>query len=117
MPALPRIPIPLRNYRAVCSCALNANDEFVILDSTGDLSGIFAALTFTGFGSGFDAIAIYDHAADLVKLKVINPGAPVPVPGAWVLLLTALGALRGVAGRRSGSRRPRHWSGAPAHAQ
>ena len=92
--------------QCVGACSLNANDSFVILDSTGDLSGTFASVTASGFGNGFNYSVRYDYAADLVELRVIAPGipAPVPEPQTWAMLLAGLG-LAGCIVRRKGRRR------------
>ncbi len=88
------------------SCALNANDTFVILNASGDLSGTFGSVTATGFGSGFDYSLRYDYAADLVELRVIQPGLPLPVPEpeTWAMLIAGLGLMGALAHRQA---RPR----------
>ena len=90
----------------VGSCSLNANDTFVILDSTGDLSGTFGSVTATGFGTGFDYSVRYDYAVDLVELRVIQPGVPMPVPEpeTWAMLIAGLGLVGALARRKGKSR-------------
>ena len=48
----------------------NPHEDFTPLD----LSGTFASVSLQGFGNGFDYSVIYDYAADLVKLQVLNVG-------------------------------------------
>ena len=86
------------------ACTLNANDTFVILNSTGNLSGTFAGVTASGFGNGFNYSVRYDYAAALVELRVIQPGVPLPVPEpeTWAMLIAGLGLVGALARRKSG---------------
>ena len=80
---------------------------FVILDSTGDLSGTFASVTTSGFDSGFQYSVIYDTNADLVKLLIIDAGgtsSAVPEPTGWALMIAGFSMIGMLARRR---RRPR----------
>jgi subtilase-type serine protease len=79
----------------VLTCDLHDGDEFVILDSTGDLMGTFADVTALGFGSGFAFNVLYDYNADLVRLQVLEAVAPGTVlePESLTLVFTALGVM------------------------
>ncbi len=88
----------------VLGCALNDGDVFVILDSTGDLTGTFAATTLLNFGTGFEYEVIYDYGADLVKLQVIHAGV-VPEPETWAMLIAGLGVVGTLARRRRSNTR------------
>lgn len=90
----------------ILSCAINTGDSFVILTSVGSLSGTFANVTTSGFLSGFTYNVIYDYAADLVRLDVINagtiitPGA-VPEPTTWMMMLFGFGLIGSTLRRRN----------------
>src|SRR6185369_8644927 len=45
-------------------CDLHSGDLFLILDSTGDLTGSFANVTTSGFGLGFQYDVLYDYGND-----------------------------------------------------
>jgi hypothetical protein len=86
----------------VLLCSLAPGDEFVILDSTGDLSGIFANVSVEGFGTGFQYSLIYDYSDDLVRLQVLDASGhgTVPEPQSLALVLTALGVICALARSR-----------------
>lgn len=90
-------------------CAFNAGDLFTILDSVGDLSGVFANTTATGFNSGFAYSVLYDTALDRVRVRIDNAGTPtppvggaVPEPATWAMLLFGFGAVGSMLRRRRG---------------
>ncbi|MBC7942492.1 MAG: PEP-CTERM sorting domain-containing protein [Chitinophagaceae bacterium] len=75
------------------SCAFNCSfavgDSILILDSTGALSGSFAAITLSNFFSGaFDVV--YDTAATQVRLVVTQTVTPVPEPSSVLMILSGL---------------------------
>ncbi|MFN0185159.1 MAG: PEP-CTERM sorting domain-containing protein, partial [Aquabacterium sp.] len=83
------------------NCGFGVGDEVVILDATGQLSGSFAQVTMSGFGTGaFDVI--YDLALDRVVLRVTEAVTPVPVPepGTYALMAAGLAAVGWMARRR-----------------
>ena len=86
----------------VLGCSLHDGDVFVILDSTGDLSGAFANVTTTGFGNGFQYDLVYDYVADLVRLEVIHAetSTAVPEPATWALTMAGLAVMGALARRR-----------------
>ena len=81
-------------------CDFQIGDEVVILDATGQLSGTFASVTLSGFGSGaFDVI--YDTVADRVLLRITENVTPqVPEPETYALMLGGLGLVAWMARRR-----------------
>jgi hypothetical protein len=86
----------------VCAGACNyaAGTRWVVLQTTGSLSGAFADLVTTGFASGaFDV----SYTADEVVLTVTQDTvSAVPEPAHWALLLAGLGAVGFMARRREG---------------
>ena len=88
----------------ILGCAINDGDSFVILDSAGPLSGVFANITTSGFRSGFQYQVVYDYTADLVRLDIIDAGmAAVPEPANWAMMIAGFG-LAGAAARRRNKR-------------
>jgi fibronectin-binding autotransporter adhesin len=81
-------------------CNFAVDDEVVILDATGALSGSFSSVTLSGFGTGaFDVV--YDLAEDRVVLRITEAvTAAVPEPGTYALMVGGLAALAGLARRR-----------------
>ncbi|WP_375289692.1 PEPxxWA-CTERM sorting domain-containing protein [Qipengyuania sp.] len=83
----------------LAGCMLNVGDSFVLLDSVGALSGVFAGVTTSGFNDGFAYDLLYDYDNDLVKLTVTNVGVPgggiVPEPSVWAMLIIGFGAVGG----------------------
>ncbi|RZJ10671.1 MAG: PEP-CTERM sorting domain-containing protein [Rubrivivax sp.] len=80
------------------SCALNAGDAFLLLDSSGALTGTFGGVTTSGFGSGFAYAIDYTHT-NQVWLSVTNVGA-VPEPSSYAMLLAGVAILGWLARRR-----------------
>ncbi len=75
-------------------------DSFVILSSTGLLSGAFDGQpTVSGFGANVDFNVLYDYAQKTVTLQVAQVTA-VPEPSIWSSLLLGLGAVGWAARRR-----------------
>jgi fibronectin-binding autotransporter adhesin len=69
------------------ACSYAVGEEILILDAVGQLTGSFASVVMTGFGSGaFDVV--YDSLNDRVLLRVTEAvTSAVPLPGgAWLLL-------------------------------
>jgi PEP-CTERM motif len=88
---------------AACSYAMG--DVITILDSVGDLSGSFAAVTLSGFATGAFSV-IYDTAADKVNLLVTQAvTAAVPEPESWALMLAGMGVMGWLARRQRAVRR------------
>jgi hypothetical protein len=90
----------------ILSCAIATGDSFVILDSTGVLSGTFSNITLSGFLADFDYSLDYDTANRLVRLNVLFAGTPggggggtIPEPTTWAMLIAGFG-LVGAASRR-----------------
>ncbi len=82
------------------ACNFAIGDEFVILDSTGDLSGeFFGGVTLSGFGTGAFKV-VYDYSLDQVSLQVLEEVTPVPEPETWAMLLAGLGLVGFAAQRR-----------------
>jgi len=80
-------------------CTLAVGDSLTLLQASGVLSGSFADVTLSGFGSGaFDVVV--DAGLGEVRLWVTETVTAVPEPGTWALWLAGLGALRFVARRR-----------------
>lgn len=89
----------LNGTLVLSNCHFNVNDEFIILDSTGNLSGTFAGVTLRGFATGaFDVV--YDYNLDQVSLKVFQEVTAVPEPETWAMLLAGLGLVGFAAQRR-----------------
>jgi hypothetical protein len=59
----------------VPGCNVSTNDEYIILHSSGALSGTFANTTSTGFAPGFAFTVLYDYPAGNVKVKITNAGS------------------------------------------
>ena len=99
----------------ILSCAINSGDSFVLLNSVGNLSGTFSSVTTTGFLSGFTYNVIYDYAADLVRLDVINAGMVTPPPpppptgavpesSTWLMMIFGFGLVGAITRRRNATR-------------
>lgn len=75
------------------ACSFAAGTDILVLDATGSLSGSFANVSLTGFGSGaFDVV--YDAANSDVFLHVTQDVlAAVPEPGTYALWLGGLGVM------------------------
>ena len=81
------------------SCVFDTDDEITILDSTGNLLGEFAAVSYFGFGMG-EFEVIYDRINHDVILRALGPTSPVPLPAPFWLLVGGM-ALLNWRGRRS----------------
>jgi hypothetical protein len=84
------------------ACSFAAGDSFTILDAAGSLSGSFASITLSGFGSGAFSV-LYDAPTASVRLLVTAAVSPVPEPQTWALLLGGLGVVAWRRKRRAGS--------------
>ncbi len=87
------------------ACSFAAGDSFTILDAAGSLTGSFASITLSGFGSGAFSV-LYDAPTASVRLLVTSAVTPVPEPQTWALLLGGLGVV--------GWWRKRRWSSRPS---
>jgi hypothetical protein len=90
----------------VLSCAIATGDSFVILDSTGILSGTFANITLAGFLPDFDYGLEYDTVGRLVRLNVLSAGTPVgpppiPEPATWAMMILGFGLVGASVRRRT----------------
>ncbi len=87
---------------AACSYAIG--DVITILDSVGDLSGTFGAVTLSGFATGAFSV-VYDTTADKVNLLVTQAvTAAVPEPESWALMLAGMGVMGWLARRQRAAR-------------
>ncbi len=80
------------------SCLLQDGDAFLLMSSTGALTGTFANVTTNGFGDGFQYTLDYSHA-NQVWLDVTQVGA-VPEPSSYAMLLAGMGVVAWLARRR-----------------
>ena len=80
------------------SCSLSVGDAFMLMSSSGTLTGTFGGVTTSGFGSGFAYAIDYSHT-NQVWLSVTNVGA-VPEPSTYAMLLAGVGVLGWLARRR-----------------
>jgi hypothetical protein len=80
------------------ACLLQNGDTFLLMNSTGALTGTFGGVTTTGFGSGFQYALDYSHP-NQVWLDVTNVGA-VPEPSSYAMLLGGLGVMGWLVRRR-----------------
>lgn len=85
------------NCLGACSFALG--DSFTILDASGALSGSFANVTLSGFGSGAFSV-LYDLPTASVRLLVTEAVTAVPEPETYALLLAGIAAVGLVVRRR-----------------
>ena len=74
------------------ACSFAVGDQFVILDSVGNLTGTFSAMTMSGFATG-NFLPIYDTDGDRVLLRVTQNVVAVPEPETYAMLLAGLGLL------------------------
>jgi len=81
------------------ACSLAVGDTVTILDAAAELSGTFANITLSGFGSGAFSV-VYDLAADRVLLQVTQTVSAVPEPGTLALWLAGIAVLGSLARRR-----------------
>ncbi len=80
-------------------CSFAVGDSFTILDASGTLSGSFANVTLSGFGSGAFSV-LYDLPTDSVRLLVTEAVTAVPEPGTYAMLLAGIAAIGLVVRRR-----------------
>ena len=89
----------------ILTCAINTGDSFVIMDSAGQLSGVFASVTTSGFLNGFLYDIVYDYSANRVLLQVVDAGSKlpggVPEPATWAMLIAGFGMVGAAVRRRS----------------
>ncbi len=74
------------------ACSFAVGDSIVVLQSTGSLSGSFAATTLSGFGTGAFQ-TVYDYAGQRVLLQVTEAVTAVPEPASTLLWLGGLATL------------------------
>jgi hypothetical protein len=81
-------------------CGLHVGDSFTFLEAD-DLTGTFSNMSLHGFGPGWRFDVSYDYDADMVRLAVLQVGAPgpQPVPEPGTLALTLIGLALGVTAR------------------
>lgn len=83
------------------ACSYAVGDVITLIDSTGNLTGSFAAITLSGFATGaFEPI--YDTVADRFQLRVTEAVTAVPEPRGMALMLGGLLALGWLRRRRVG---------------
>ncbi len=80
-------------------CRYYVGDEITILTSGGARSGMFSAVSYSGFLTGEFAVL---YGANDVRLKVLADVTPVPEPETWAMLLVGLGLVGLMARRRRG---------------
>ena len=81
------------------NCSFAVGDTFTILDASGALSGSFASVTLSGFGTGAFSV-VYDLPTASVRLLVTEAVTAVPEPGSYALLLAGMVAIGLVVRRR-----------------
>ncbi len=80
------------------ACTLQMGDAFLLMSSSGALTGTFGGVTTSGFGTGFQYALDYSHA-NQVWLNVTQVGA-VPEPSTYAMLLAGMGVVGWLARRR-----------------
>ncbi|MDY0748881.1 PEP-CTERM sorting domain-containing protein [Paucibacter sp. R3-3] len=80
------------------SCMLQQGDTYLLMSSSGALTGTFANVTTSGFGNGFEYTLDYSHANE-VWLDVTQVGA-VPEPSSYAMLLAGFGVIGWLTRRR-----------------
>ncbi|MCG2839413.1 PEPxxWA-CTERM sorting domain-containing protein [Sandaracinobacter sp. RS1-74] len=89
----------------ILSCAISSGDSFVLLDSVGQLSGVFASVNTSGFLNGFLYDIVYDYGANRVLLQVVDAGSKlpggVPEPATWAMLIAGFGMVGAAVRRRN----------------